>query len=197
MITYKGKEMPFQIQAGDIIIYRTEWEWYSPSTYLSAAIRWFTQCPYNHSALVVENNGVLFINEALAGGVTARPLENHLDRGSNSFFGVLRSKTPVDPIQFSIHANEKVSTKYDFESLIFNQTVYRIPKLLGFKHFGPWIGHTNQFAEGKMVCSEYCAWAHGDPNWWTLSTAELLGDEERYDLLWEEKKLSTRKAIIN
>lgn len=187
-IEYKQDILPCEIKAGDIIIFRNEFAPAIPMTYLSAAIRFFTQCPYNHSALVVENNGVLFLNEALAGGVWSRPLAKFLERGKHTFMGVLRPKQEIlSPITFSINANDLVGIKYDFESLIFHQSVYRIPKLLGLKRFGRWIGSRNENATAKMVCSEYCAWAHGLPEWWLMSTAELIHNEN-FELIYQEKE---------
>jgi hypothetical protein len=175
------------LKAGDVIMFRNGFVPEKPVTALSAAIRFFTKFKYNHVGVVVENNGVLFINEALAGGVTARPLYNFLER-KNSSIAVLRPKEAVKPIVFSRNANKYVGIKYDVTSLIFHHTVYRIPKLLGFKFFGPWEGKTGERATSKLVCSEYVGLVHGLDKFWLMSTKEVY-ESGHFDLIFEEKPL--------
>jgi hypothetical protein len=185
---YKNTTLPVELKAGDVIMFRNEFEITHPITILSGAIRHFTDFVYNHVGVVVENNGDLFINEALAGGITARPLEKFLERGNHSYIAVLRPKKGIDdPIAFSRNANVHVGSKYDFTSLVFHHTVYRIPKLLGATEYGKWVGSTGEFAASKLVCSEYVALVYGMPYWWLASTREVY-ESGVFELIFEEKK---------
>lgn len=167
LILYKDKIL--DIRAGDTILFRSEFIWRKPVTYLSAIIRGVTRFKYNHCGTVVDNDGVLYINEALAGGITQRPLEKHLER-EKSFIMVLRPIEPVDVREFSMLADTLLGYKYDVWALI-HHLVYRLPKT--FLGTGRWIGSTGEHATTKMVCSEYSAWTYGIPDWWTFSAADL------------------------
>lgn len=187
-MTYKNTQLPIELKEGDIVLYRSEFELLKPMTLLSGAIRYFTQYPYNHCAVVVNNNGELFLNEALIGGITARPLDQYLYRGNKTYIAVIRPKAPVTPIEFSRQANKYVGSKYDVTALVFHHSVYRIPKLLGYKGYGEWQGSTGEKATSKLVCSEYAALVHNVPQFWLMSTREVV-ESGYFDLIWEEKKL--------
>jgi hypothetical protein len=179
------KDMNLDIVAGDVILFHTDFVWYNPRTYLSLAVRSFTQFPYNHCGVIVENNGELFINEALAGGVMARPLYKHLDRGDA--ICVLRPKRKIDAIPFSQRANDELGIDYNFKGLVLDNVVYRLPMLIWGKP-GPWTGHTAQFATSKMVCSQYVSWAHALPRWWENSSREVY-TSGAFDIVYEERSL--------
>lgn len=183
---YKHLELP-EIKPGDIVLFRNEFEITHPMTFLSAAVRGFTEYPYNHCGVVVSNNGDLFINEALFGGITARPLEKYLERGDKTYIAILRPKQAVKPIVFSREANKYVGSSYDFTALVFHHSIYRIPKLLGITNYAPWIGSTGDHAVSKLVCSEYCALVHGLPNWWLMSTREVV-ERGHFDIIYQEKQ---------
>jgi hypothetical protein len=187
---YKGKSLPVKLQAGDIIMYRNELT-LSPSTWLSTAIRKFTDYPYNHTAVITESNGALYINEALGKGIIKRPLidnlgKNRLEREQHgtSYIAILRPRVPVDPVRFSLYADGFLGRKYDIPALLFHHTVHRIT--------GEWRGSTGLNAEGKLVCSEFAQLVHNRPNFWFASTKEVGNDAEYNKLIWEEKPLSAR-----
>lgn len=181
IVQYQGK--PLDLRAGDVILFHTPLS-FAPMSWLSWAIRKFTQFPYNHSALIVENNGELFINEAIAGGVVARPLEKYLDRDDSII--ILRSKQELDGLGLSKKANQELGISYNFKGLIDN-AIYRLPKLV-FNVQIPWPGHTATFAMSRMVCSQYVAWAHALPEWWTMSSAEVFYSN-RFEVIFEQDHL--------
>lgn len=159
---YKG--VPIDLRSGDIILFRNNFIWYRPMTYLSAAVRFFTRCYYNHAAIVVLNWEQIEINEAVAEGVIGRPASKHLRR-PHTEIKVLRSRNAVVERDICIRANSAKGAGYDFKNLLFEQVVYRT--------FGKWLGGSGTQEEDRMVCSEYVGWCYGLDRWWLLSSKEL------------------------
>jgi hypothetical protein len=159
--SYKG--VALDLRSGDIVLYRNEWMWNHPITYLSVLVRLFTQCYYNHCASVVINWDKVTLNEALGKGVVARPAENHLVR-SRSKIKIIRPKKIVEE-QYCTKANSALGKPYDFQNLIFAHLLHRL--------VGVWLGKKGDQETTRMVCSEYCAWTHNLNNWWKLSAREL------------------------
>ena len=175
---YKGKELPIDLKAGDVLLYRNEFKLGIFSSWLSTAIRAATSFPYNHSAVITENNGRLFINEALGHGIVKRPASRYLERKGRTYMGVLRPKVDIDPTAFTIEADRYLGIKYDVNALIVHHLLYRLG--------AEWKGSTNDKATGKLVCSEYVQLVHHRPEFWLASTAEVARDPF-YELIWEEK----------
>lgn len=175
MIIYKEEEL--DLRPGDIILYRNEFILKEPMTYVSAAVRYFTNSYYNHCAIVVETEQGLMINEAIAEGIVSRPLEEHLER-TKSKICVLRSKQPVYDRSLNDRAMSKVGAEYDFMSLIVYQVIYRTT--------GIWIGRKRQSAERVMVCSEYVAWVYSMPEWWLASVKEIQ-QSDLFEVVYQEK----------
>lgn len=164
IVQYKSDTI--DIQSGDIILFRTGFTWYDPLTWLSAAIRFFTKCYYNHCGICVINWGKPFINESNIKGVIARPLSKYIIRDKTKII-ILRDKATLNEKYISTTANEMLGTKYDFSSLFFYQLYFRLT--------GKWIGRTKEAAvKDGMVCSEYVAWCYNLNSWWLYSAKELL-----------------------
>jgi hypothetical protein len=161
---------PELLQSGDIVIFRNEFVWYQPITWLATLIRFFTKSPYNHAGIVVTSWGVPMINEALGGGIRCRPADKYLARRKSSIL-ILRPKVPVDEREFCIQANSLIGTKYNFKGLI-DQLIYRVT--------GRWTGHTGRFAEtyNRLICTQYVAWCYGLHAWWKYSVKELLDNND-------------------
>jgi len=167
-IQYKGKTIA--LQPGDIILFRNEFVWHEPMTWLSVMVRFFTRCQFNHCALVVTNWDVPFISEAVNRGIITRPAEKHLVRSKTRIM-VLRSRDPLENIQeFTIRANSVVGSKYDYAALLWFQLVYRIT--------GTWYGPTGDPAGSRMVCSEFVAWAYRLDKWWLYSSKEIMNHRQ-------------------
>jgi hypothetical protein len=164
-MTVNYKNRTIVLMSGDIILFRNNFIWHEPITYLSALVRFFTKCKYNHCGLVVHNWGTPFISEAVNDGVITRPAAEHILR-SKTRIVVLRPKSIVHMPTFCKRANSAVGKKYDFKALLFFQLIFRTT--------GKWIGPTGAKAAEQMVCSEFVAWAHQLDNWWLLSSRELL-----------------------
>jgi hypothetical protein len=173
---YKGQSL--DVKSGDSVLFRNEFIWDEPMTYLSAAVRFFTKCFYNHCAIIIKDWDIPFINESNAKGVITRPMQEHIERTKTKII-ILRPKFAFDEKEFCIRANSLLGTKYGFSDLLFYQLLYRVT--------GIWKGRTEQAAiNDGMVCSEYVAWCYNLPNWWLYSSGELL-NSGLFDIVYQEK----------
>jgi hypothetical protein len=167
MILYKNQII--DIRSGDIILFRNEFVWSRPITWLCAAIRLFTGVEYNHGGVVVSSWGVLMLNEFLQYGGITRTLNKCLQRKKVRIL-VLRPVKEINESVFCRRANTALGNKYDYPSLILHQLLYRLT--------GIWIGRTKEQAEKAMVCTEYAAWCYRLDNWWLYSAKEFLSNQQ-------------------
>ena len=154
-----------QLKTGDLILVHTPFNALKPVTYLSASIRFFDKTYYNHCKLVVRNIGdVMFINEALAGGIENCNADYNL-KGKKII--VLRPKKELaNEIAFIVKANSFVGdTEYYFFALV---------KQLIYLTTGYWIKSKWQKTPTKFYCSEYCAYMHNMKEWWKIAPRDLL-----------------------
>lgn len=121
-------------------------------SWLSKAIRWWTKADFaNHTAVVVECWGQIYVVDAQKNGINPKPLEAWLREYEYDIIVARPIIGPKDERTFSIRAFLKVGlTGYDYVSLI-------------FRH--PWAILTGKWAKtdktaDKMVCSEYVAWLY-------------------------------------
>lgn len=152
-------------KTGDLILFHTQLKWYSPMSWLSVAIRFFTKSYYNHIGVVVVNWGVPFLNEAIETGIITIPLTERLDGRA---IRVIRPKKAIDEKSFAVKANSKLGhTGYDFSGLIIYQLIFQMT--------GHWLGHTDAGgADKRMYCGEYAAWNYPKyfPKWWQTAPSE-------------------------
>jgi hypothetical protein len=170
-MNYKGQNI--DIKHGDIILYRYHFNPLKPYTYLSVVVRTLTNIRYNHCALVVETNGKLMLNEAIAEGVVSNPVEQTLEHPSSDIL-ILRAKEL--PPFFLERAVSGVGKKYDYKFLFADQLWYRLSRI--------WTGHTEKFADEKFACAEYAGYCLGMDGWWKYSDKELLS---KLDIVYVEK----------
>lgn len=179
-INYRSYEV--DIQEGDVVLFRTKLEpLVYPESLLSAGIRLFTQCDYNHCAVVANKDGKLYLIEAKAEGVVSHPVEDVLKRDNDKII-ILRMKNP--PKDVSERAISKIGTPYDYDMLFIYQVIYRTPKLL-FGRYGKWVGPTGDKAAGEEVCSELVAYSYSFPEFWKYSAAELLANQD-FGIIFKE-----------
>lgn len=118
-------------------------------SWLSKTIRWFTKSHVNHTGIVVEVWGQLYVIDAQKNGVNPKPLEAWLREYKYEVI-VSRPNYPIDVRKFCIRAFSKVGlTGYDFESLIIRHPLAIIR--------GKWAKDKDP-NDKRMVCSEYVAW---------------------------------------
>jgi uncharacterized protein YycO len=172
MISYRTHEL--DLREGDVILFHTPFEpLKNPVSFVSLGVRFFTQCDYNHCAIITSMEEKLHLVEAKAEGVVAHPVEEVLDREKDRIMVLRRKEVPGDVSQ---KANSRVGAPYDYMSLLVYQPIYRTPKLL-FGRYGKWYGPTGDKAEWAEVCSEVVAYAHGLDQFWLVSGAEILQNQ--------------------
>jgi hypothetical protein len=117
---------------------------------LSKMIRWVTKSNFaNHTAVVVECWGQLYVVDAQKDGVNPRPIDQWYKDFSYKVIVARPKIGPKDPKAFSIKAFTKVgNTAYDFASLIVKYPLWAIT--------GKWKKESDP--QEKMFCSEYVAW---------------------------------------
>lgn len=168
---YKGHEL----KPGDVVTYRTNLTTKDPISFVSLGVRVFTNCWFNHSAVVVQRGETLFLNEAIAQGVVSRPLSEVLVRPYNKLM-IMRPYQVRD--DFNERANSKIGVPYDYWSLLFFQVIYRTT--------GVWIGPIAGMADRIEQCAEYVSWCHELPEWWRASTKEVVTSPKLYVLATDE-----------
>lgn len=138
-------KLNMQLQTGDIL-HCTGKSW------LSRAIQKFTKSKINHTAVVVEVWGQIYVIDAQKNGVNPKPLEAWLREYEYKVIVARPNTGPKDIKAFSIRAFLKVGlTGYDFNSLIFRHPFAILS--------GKWL-RDKDTNDKRMVCSEYVAWLY-------------------------------------
>lgn len=169
-----------ELKTGDIILFHTLVKWYSPMSWLSGLIRFFTKCRYNHVGVVVLNWGVPFLNEAIETGVLPIPVK---DRISGKEIRIIRAFAQIEERPLAIKANDKLGrTGYDFSGLLWFQLIYQLT--------GRWTGHTGDHADKRMYCGEYAAWLFPAifPRWWQTAPSDIHNSKD-FHTIFEGKYL--------
>lgn len=126
---------------------------------LGKLIQKFTKSRINHTALVIEVWGELFIIDSQKDGTNPRPFQEWVMKYDYKY-KIHR------PLNFSNRTKYMAVSKwghtpYDFASLFIWQPIYILT--------GRWHGRKEPRADGRMYCSEYVSWVFELPNWWRLS----------------------------
>lgn len=189
LINYRKYKI--DIQEGDIILFRTQWEPFkNPVSILSWFVRFFTLCRYNHSAIVVMRNGKLEIAEAKS-EVVSNPIEQVLDRKRDKILVLRPQNIPSD---CSKRVLSKEGTKYDLIALIWFHFLRSLPYVL-FGKYGKWYGPIGEAAADKTVCSELIAYGLRLPKFWEKSSADFI-DYEGIDYHFQEPLYPDKGEIV-
>lgn len=130
---------------------------------LGKLIRRFTKGNINHTALVIEIWGELFIIDSQKDGTNIRPLLQWNDKYNYSYV-VTRPK--LFSTYYKNRAVSKVGvTPYDFISLFVYHPLYLITN--------KWYGKKDRLAENVLYCSEYIGYVFNVPNYWQLTPTRL------------------------
>jgi hypothetical protein len=159
-----------ELQAGDVLHCTSK-------GFLARAIQWFTKSRINHTALVIELQGKLFVIDSQRDGTNPRPLQEWMDKFNYEFCFHRPLNHDIEVIQVRALAKSG-HTSYDFAALLWHQPVYILT--------GKWIGRRHT-ADKKMFCSEYVAWVYNFPNWHKLSPQalyEAMNDHEDFLLIF-------------
>lgn len=161
------------VETGDLIFFRTRFKWYSPISWLSAAIRFFAKIEYNHVGVIVSVWEEPMVLEAVGRGITMTPLSVRLKKNDTII------KRPIKQIiedEFAVEACDFAGhTRYDIIGLIWHQLVWNV--------CGIWIGPDNEDKATKsFYCYEYAAYLHRDlfPNWIKVNPKEFLNSDKLY-----------------
>lgn len=158
------------IHTGDIAIVRRHLTWH-PASWLSAAVRFFTGCRYNHSFIFVRLGGVLCVVEAVSAGVVMIPFEKWKKKYPHTL-KVIRHDSPAYDTWIISRALASVGAKYDYTSLLKHQVIRQIYRWF---EIDIWTGrHKGTKASVKFYCSEHSGYCRHLPDWWKLTTADLL-----------------------
>ena len=113
---------------------------------LSWLIRKITKGDFNHTAIVIEIWGQIYIVDSQKDGTQLRPFNIWQKKWGYKY--KISRPIDIDPVEFSIRALSKTDTGYDFSTLLI-----RGPwKLLT----GRWKNKKNE--DDKLYCSEFWAW---------------------------------------
>ena len=168
-ITKLTKEI---VQPGDILHCTS-------NSFLARAIQFFTKSRINHTALVIDIWGELYIIDAQKDGVNPRKFENWVNNYNYKYKIHRNISGKFDLKSFCIKAISKSgSIPYDFKSLLIYQPIYILT--------GKWIGKKDPESQKRMYCSEYAAWVLGLDKYWELSPEhvfEILSNDKDYKLL--------------
>ncbi len=134
------------LEVGDVILEHTD---FNPKedyiSILSALIRFFTRNYWNHAKYVVERDGFLMIQEALANGIVERtPKEALLDRDILIMKPVTKL-TIKEKMKYNSYALRMVGVKYDYFGTLFFQLIKQFT--------GLWLGSRDV----KIFTPKYCS----------------------------------------
>lgn len=154
LLQLKDRQM---LQSGDVLSC-------SGTSWLARAIKKMTKSRINHTALVLEIWGELFIMDSQKDGTNPRRFEEWTEKYKYEY-RVHR------PMSFSKEQKKKAisksgTTPYDFSSLLWYQPRYLFT--------GKWKGKKGKKAEDRMYCSEYVSWVFNFEDWWANSPQRVL-----------------------
>jgi len=166
-----------QFQHGDVLhCYSTR--------LLSRAIRRVTRGRFNHTAIVVQWAGMLFIADSQNDGTQLRPFDEWTAKYGYKY--IIHRSILYPDLTFQENLTERVlkvigSTPYDFKSLLWYYPRYVVS--------GRWRGKRKDAALKRMFCSEFVAYVHNVDNFWKISPQELyeiLEDNKIYFQVWND-----------
>ncbi len=151
-----------EMETGDILLVHTKKGKNKFMSFLAKAIRWFQENRWNHSAILIKIDGIIYVSEADNYGVGFQTFEHYLDK--NKFdIKILRYKKGLSKEQkfklkhFTIEFSNNVP--YGKITLI----LYQGFRYLSKKIFGKaiWIGEkTEKKADNTMICGKWVAYCY-------------------------------------
>lgn len=138
----------FKIQTGCVVSVHTPFNWLQPKSWLSACIRWFTKSYWQHTGCIIVLEDNIFVIEA---DPTIRPIkwDNFC---KNKIVQISAPNLTFNEKQLKHVLLSKSGGEYDYAGTLVHQAIYQLS--------GVWLGHTEGFADRKLYCSEYIAWAY-------------------------------------
>lgn len=148
-------------------------------------IRYLTKCYYNHSAIIGECLGDLYVFEAVGKGfVPTKRLDQYFTEvGTRRDILIIRpnGKAMISKEEFYTRIELLVNKGYDFKSLLWYQLWYRIT--------GRWTGATTEENALKSVyCSEAIAYIykHIFPFWYKTAPCDIYNNiDGNFDIIFK------------
>lgn len=165
-----------KIETGIIISVHTPFVFYKLKTWLSVLIRWFTKSYWQHTACIVLINNEVYVTEANPKIIPVKWdkfVKNKIIKLSEANFEF--NKSAMSNILLS-----RTGDEYDYAGTLLHQAIYQLS--------GVWLGHTEGFADRKLYCSEYIAWAYNKiqpdlfKNYYKTSPKDLANDNRFIDI---------------
>lgn len=165
---------PIDLKIGDKIFVNTLFNWKSPMTWLSFAIRKVANLEYNHVKVVgLDDDGLCFV-EAVAEGVVKSPIEYHNDKER---ILIRRNKIKVDTQKCVNDLNEIIGKPYDKKSLLLVELLWALRM---------WVGaFTEKEAKEKFICYEVYWWmdrSYFGKLWWMMPPNRSIEQDFTYEV---------------
>jgi hypothetical protein len=180
------------LKTGDTIAFETHFEWKSPMSWLSYAIRRFAKLKYNHIGVIVWVWGRPMVFESLEHGFVSISLHDKLSKRSGDSIIILRRIDKViNEEEFAKAATDLLGvTKYDVKGLIWDQLKLSIT--------GKWKSNiTEEDAKKRMYCYESMAYLNRDTKtfkeWWKVIPLSLFSSIE-FQTIFKIDILNTDKV---
>jgi hypothetical protein len=162
-----------KLQNGDILCC-TSYGW------LGKQIKRFSKATSNHAAQVIKVSNVLMVIESQKNGTNPKTFENWLAAYGYDYkvFRYLYHNANWGKAIRERALSKSGVSGYGFKTLFVTFPLYYLT--------GEWFGTSHGYAEKRPVCSQYVAWVHELPNWWTMSPGDVqafLENSKHYVLI--------------
>ena len=134
-------------------------DWRKPKRYLCFLIRFITRSYWNHSAILVNNDGVDEVVEVDTKGVVKVPFEKYKRHG------IIKLSENTYQVPWERISKHIGVAKYDFRNLIFHQTLKEV--------FGIFITPKQGRKGERFTCSEFVAYVLDLPEPWTYTPRQI------------------------
>jgi len=169
-----------------ILLVHTPFNWKRPLTLISYLIRKVTGSYWNHCAVLIEIEGVLFIVESDIKGVTMLPYKNWVKEQEIAVYYV------SDALNKRGKLLEKVgNVGYSFKDLFWFMPIY----LLTGQFYGQKVdGYSN-----KPTCYEFAAWWLGIQDWYKMTPDKFINNLKvnkyisRFEGIFKAKEYETKR----
>ncbi len=158
-----------KLDTGYIISVHTPLVLLKPKTWLSAIIRWFTKSYWQHTACIIVLYGEIFVIEA---DPKIIPIK-WVDFCKEKIVKISAPNFKINKKELAKILLSRSGNSYDYAGTLVHQAIYQLS--------GIWLGHTESFADRKLYCSEYIAWAYNKimqifPNYYKTTPKDLAND---------------------
>jgi hypothetical protein len=164
-----------QLRTGDVLLVHNYFNPKDAVTYISAAIRLFSRCYFNHSAIILKEDGVTYVVEAVYPKVTKTPFSEWIKKGKREILVQRRSKVNVTFKVLAGRIKRQIGKKYDVAALLIHLPLMLITKWLGEENY---TGKSELDAIKRVYCFEIIANVYREfyPTWFKVLPAEQVNN---------------------